>query len=290
VKSEEVTMGSNLENLVELAKEGDREALKDLLLKIKDRVFGLAVRMLGHPVDAEDATQEILIKIITHLSAFRQESAFTSWVYRIAANYLLSTRKRRAELIYSSFDDYVEAIDRNLASQWSQSISEAEMKFLVEEMMISCTQGVLLCLDRDHRLAFILGEIFEVSGKQGGYILGITPIAFRKRLSRARKRINHFMENNCSLMNPSNPCTCERMVLGCPPQRLGEYSERLFTAYPCRGRHGPDVLKHIQEFDELQRVAVIFHSHPDYAAPETFMDNLKGLINSGRFELFNGQQ
>jgi len=67
----------------------------------KERVFGLAVRMLGHPVDAEEATQEILIKIITHLSAFRQESTFTSWIYRIAANYLLVTRKRRAELIYS---------------------------------------------------------------------------------------------------------------------------------------------------------------------------------------------
>ena len=233
-------MGSNLENLVELAKEGDREALKDLLLKIKDRVFGLAVRMLGHPVDAEDATQEILIKIITHLSAFRQESAFTSWIYRIAANYLLATRTRRAELKFLSFDDFAKAIDGNLASQWSQSISEAEMKLLVEEMMISCTQGMVLCLDRDHRLAFILGEIFEVSGKQGGYILGITPIAFRKRLSRGRKRLNHFMENHCSLMNPSNPCTCERMSLGCTPPRVGEYSERPFTAYPCRGRHGPD--------------------------------------------------
>jgi hypothetical protein len=79
------------------------------------------------------------------------------------------------------------------------------------------------------------------------------------------------------------------MILGCTPQRVGEYSERTFTAYPCRGRHGPDVMNHLQEFDELQRVAVIFRSHPDYAAPETFMDNLKGLMNSGRFELFNGQ-
>ena len=112
-------MGSNLETLVELAKEGDREALKDLLLKIKDRIFGLAVRMLGHPMDAEDATQEILIKIITHLSAFRQEAAFTSWIYRIAANHLLTARKRRVELRYTSFDYMVEEIDRYLASDWS---------------------------------------------------------------------------------------------------------------------------------------------------------------------------
>lgn len=283
-------MGSNLETLVELAKEGDREALKDLLLKIKDRIFGLAVRMLGHPMDAEDATQEILIKIITHLSAFRQESAFTSWIYRIAANHLLTARKHRVELRYTSFDGMVEEIDRYLASNWSKSISEAEMKLLIEEMLISCTQGMLLCLDRDHRLAYVLGEIFEVSSEQGGYILDITQVAFRKRLSRGRKRLNHFMDNNCSLINSSNPCTCEKMVLKSTPQQFEEISKRPYTTYPCRERHGTDVMKHIQEFDELQRVSVIFRSHPDYAAPETFMDNLKGLMNSGRFELFNGQQ
>lgn len=283
-------MGSNLENLVELAKEGDREALKDLLLKIKDRIFGLAVRMLGHPMDAEDATQEILIKIITHLSAFRQESAFTSWVYRIAANHLLTARKHRVELSYSSFDNIAEEIDIGLASQWSRSTSEAEMNLLIEEMLISCTQGILLCLDRDHRLAYILGEIFEVSGEQGGYILDITPVAFRKRLSRGRKRLNHFMENNCSLINSSNPCTCEKWILKCTSQEFKEISERPFTAYPCRGRLGTDVLSHLHEVDELKRVAIIYRNHPDYVAPETFMDNLKELMNSGRFELFNGQQ
>lgn len=194
-------MTSNLEKLVESAKQGDKDALEALLLKIKDRVFGLAVRMLGHPLDAEDATQEILIKIITHLSTFRQESAFTSWVYRIAANHLLTIRKRRVELSYSSFDVVTDEIESGLASQWSRSVPEAEMKLLVEEMLISCTQGILLCLDRDHRLAYILGEIFKVSSNQGGYILDITPAAFRKRLSRGRKRLNHFMDNLKELMN-----------------------------------------------------------------------------------------
>ena len=46
----------------------------------------------------------------------------------------------------------------------------------------------------------------------------------------------------------------------------------------------------LQELDELERVSAIFRSHPDYAAPETFMDNLKGLMNSGRFELFDAKQ
>ena len=282
-------MTSNLENLVESAKKGNKDSLETLLLKITDRVFGLAVRMLGHPIDAEDATQEILIKIITHLSTFRQESAFTSWVYRIAANHLLTIRKRRVELSWSSFDVITDEIESGLASQWSRSVPEAEMKLLVEEMLISCTQGILLCLDRSHRLAYILGEIFYVSSDQGGYILNITPVAFRKRLSRARKRLNHFMENNCSLINPANPCTCKKWIVKCTPHEFEEVANRPYTTYPCRGRHDTGVLNRIKEYSELNRVAAIYRNHPDYIAPETFVDNLKKLMNSGQFELFNGQ-
>ena len=86
-------MGSDLERLVEAAKEGDKKALEELILKIQDKIYGLALRMLYNPSDAEDASQEILLKIITHLSTFRGESAFTTWMYRVAVNHLLTLRR-----------------------------------------------------------------------------------------------------------------------------------------------------------------------------------------------------
>ena len=67
---------STLDHLVEQACEGDEEALEAVVIGIQDRIYNLALRMLWHPSDAEDATQEILMKVITHLSQFRQESAF----------------------------------------------------------------------------------------------------------------------------------------------------------------------------------------------------------------------
>jgi DNA-directed RNA polymerase specialized sigma24 family protein len=67
-----------LEVFVERAKNGDKRALEDVIRGIQDLIYGLAIRMLWHPSDAEDATQEILIKIITHLDGFRGESSFTS--------------------------------------------------------------------------------------------------------------------------------------------------------------------------------------------------------------------
>ena len=87
-------MGSDLEWLVEAAKEGDRKALEDLISKIQNKIYGLALRMLYNPSDAEDAAQEILLKIITRLSTFRGESAFTTWMYRVAINHLLTLRRR----------------------------------------------------------------------------------------------------------------------------------------------------------------------------------------------------
>jgi RNA polymerase sigma factor (sigma-70 family) len=279
---------NNLEKLVESAKDGDKKALNDLLLGIKDRVFGLALRMLGDTTDAEDATQEILIKVVTHLSEFRQESAFSTWVYRIASNHLLTTRKRHAERIYVDFEDFAAEIDKGLASKWNRSVPEPFMTIWVKEVMISCTQGMLLCLDRDHRLAYILGEIFDVSGEQGAFILDITPAAFRKRLSRGRNRLSNFMETHCGLIDPSNPCTCEKQIIKNAPEHRSQAPARQFTTYPCQGRHDPDVINRLKELDNLARVAFVFRNHPDYSAPDFLVNNLKDMISSNQCELLNG--
>ncbi len=92
-----VMMEKNLENLIPKAREGDKEALEGLIRGVQDGVYNLAVRILWHPEDAEDATQEILIRVIVHLNSFRGDSSFFTWVYRIASNHLLRTKKCRAE-------------------------------------------------------------------------------------------------------------------------------------------------------------------------------------------------
>ena len=100
-----------LENLVKIAKEGDKNALEELVRQIKDKIYGLALRMLYYPADAEDATQEILIKIITHLDRFEGRSRFSTWAFRIASNHLLTTRQRRAERYKYSFEFFEQMID-----------------------------------------------------------------------------------------------------------------------------------------------------------------------------------
>ncbi len=269
-------MELTLETLVEQAKEGNQGALEELVRRIQDRIYGLAVRMLWHPVDAEDATQEILIKVITHLSSFRQESAFTTWVYRVACNHLLTTRKRRAERQAVSFEQFGEQLEEGLAQEVMPMATEVERRLLVKEVKIGCMQGMLLCLDRNHRLAYILGEIFGLTSPEGANILEITPAAFRKRLSRARQRMSRFMQAKCGLVNRENACRCSRKLNYAIQKGWVEPTNLLFANHPT---HSP-ILAQIQQVDELEQTVALFRSHPTYAAPDIFLENVKTLLRA----------
>jgi RNA polymerase sigma factor (sigma-70 family) len=279
-------MESDFEMLVSMAKEGDKKALEDLVLKIQDKIYGLALRMLYHPSDAEDASQEILLKIVTHLGTFRGESSFSTWMYRVAANHLLTMRKRRAELRAVSFEDYGKSCDSKSAEDWRELESEPLQNLYVEEIRISCLQGLLLCLDREHRLAYLLADIFDVDGEQGAAVLEITPAAFRKRLSRARERIEGFLTKHCALINPNNPCKCERQVAAQLDTGRFDDKHMIFAKHPWRIRHEEGTLNRIKEMDELNQIAALYKRYPDFRASTVFIENLRDLVRSKKYEVF----
>src|SRR6185295_13797883 len=98
-------------DLVEQAKNGDRAALEKLILRHQAWIYNIAVRMVFQPHDAEEVTQEVLIKVITKLSTFKGESKFRTWLYRIAANHVLNMKRRRTETQHLTFAAYGAAID-----------------------------------------------------------------------------------------------------------------------------------------------------------------------------------
>ena len=285
--AETCTEEAKLEHLVDLAKEGHKEALEDLVREIQGRIYNLALRALFLPADAEDATQEILIKVITHLSDFKGESRFTTWVFRIATNHLLTTRKCRAEKRGFSFEKAEEGIAAALSMATSENTETCESSLVVEEVRLACLQGMLLCLSREIRLAFILGLVFEVTSVEGSRILNITEETFRQRLSRGRKQIQEFMTRKCSLVNPENPCACAKLVPHEIKIKMLDPKNLRFASHRCHARKTGVAVARMQEFDELRKVAVLFRSHPDYAAPERFVESMKKLLESGRLEMFN---
>lgn len=277
---------NGLEILVRQAKDGDKEALEGIVRQIQDRVYNLAVRMLGDPVDAEDAAQEILVKVITRLETFREESAFTTWVYSVAARHLMDVRKTRFEHSVRTMEYMEELAALPIDEKWPRQFNPAERALLVEEVRISCLLALLVWLDRPHRLAYVLGDVFRVTGEQGGAIMDITPEAFRQRLSRARASLGRFMSDYCSLIRQDNPCECARQASRQLSEGIIDLNDLKFAGKPCAARHDPTILEKLHQMDELIRVAVLFRTHPDYAAPDDFASGVRELLESGRFDFF----
>jgi RNA polymerase sigma factor (sigma-70 family) len=271
---------SSLEDLVERSKAGDRSALEEVAKQLRDSVYSIALRMLWHPEDAADATQEILIRVITHLGDFRGESRFMTWVYRVAVNHLSTVRKGRLERLEYTFEGFGRELDENLVEGDESRDAEAERSLLLEEIKIGCTHGMLLCLDRPHRLAYILGEILDLTGPEASEALGLSPAAYRKRLSRARARIIEFMKSKCGLVNPENPCRCRRRVPFALETRRVDPQWLLFAHDPARARRFPEILREIRKLEEAQRAVALFRSHPTYAAPGRVATIVEELIRT----------
>ena len=281
-------MQSNLEQLVQDAQSGDREALERIVKNIQTPIHRMAFRMLGLPQDAEDAAQEILIKVITHLGDFRGDSAFSSWVYRIASNHLINNRKRRMERLGIDYELWENLIHVNAATPGVEAFPEAEKALLIQEVRIGCMQGLLMSLDRDHRMAVILGEIFEVTSQEGAFILEISPEAFRKRLSRGRKRIQAFMRKNCTLINTKGPCRCLEQVSRDIATGWVDPEKLHFANHAGSPEEQNRVLQGLSEMEELSRITFLMQHYPALRPPAAFAHIAKDLIDTGRFSMLNG--
>jgi RNA polymerase sigma factor (sigma-70 family) len=268
---------------VRAAAAGDRAAAHDVLRAVQDRVYRLALRMLGHPQDAEDAAQEILVIVLTHLGSFRGESAFSTWVWRIAARHLAHVKRGRREAdSFQELEDRLQSLRREPVAPELEP--EAESSVFAREVRLRCTQAMLLGLDRPSRIAYVLGDIFDLSGDEAAAVLEIDPATFRKRLARARQRLYDFMRRQCGVFDPANPCRCERVATGAGARGLLRPESLLFANQPVCAP-SPRVDRAAREVKDLMRVAEVIREHADYAAPEALLSRLRALVESERLEL-----
>ena len=271
------------ESLAARARDGDGDALTALIGRVQDDVYRLSLRMLWHPQDAEDATQEILFRIVTSVATFRGESTFRTWALRVATNHLLNVRRSRIERQSLTFDAFGKDLADGLVDPGDAPAprgDEADQRLLEEEVKIGCTQAMLLCLDRDERIAYVLGDVFELRSDEAGEVLGIEPAAYRKRLSRARGRVRRFMEDHCGLVNADAPCSCARRVQPAIDRGRIDPHDLLFAgSAPASPRRLP-VLEAVGEMERLHEIAAIHQSHPRYQAPARVADTIRGVLQS----------
>jgi hypothetical protein len=197
-------------------------------------------------------------------------------------NHLLGMRKSQMEenMTFTGLGRLLDELP-NLDLPDPNSIP-VELPLLVEEAGIGCMTGMLMCLDRRQRLAFILGEIFSVASEVGAEVMEVSPENFRQLLSRARRDLYQFMHDKCGLVNKANPCRCAKKTRSfmragyVDPDRLQFVKDRLSSV----SQIAPDRMNELQALDRQH--AELFRGHGFLAAPD-LAARLRELIRQSGF-------
>ena len=271
-----------LQDLVMKATSGDKEALEMLVTGVQDIIFNLSLRMLGTFADAEDATQDILLKMITHLSSFRGDSSFTTWVFSIAVNHLKNYKKHMFAHYPLSFEYYGEDIQNGKIQDVPDLTQNVEKDILAEELKMSCTNVMLQCLDTESRCIFILGTMFKVDSRIAGDILGMTPEAYRQRLSRIRKKMADFLGQYCGEYG-SGKCKCkDRVNYAIQNHRINPVQLDYVAATEIPAKTMLDVKSVMENMDDLSQE---FSFCKSYRSPERTRHLIQELLKSTQLSI-----
>ena len=271
----------NIENkelltLIEQATAGNKDALETIILSVQDLVFNLSLRMLGTFPDAEDASQDILLKVITHLSSFKRDSSFSTWVFSIAINHLKNYKKHMFAKVPLSFEFYGDDILNGKIDDVPDLTQDVEKSILAEELKMSCTNVMLQCLDVESRCIFILGTMFKVDSRIAGDILGITAEAYRQRLSRIRKKMADFLRDYCGEYG-NGKCHCiNRVNYAIQNHRISPAHLDFTAATPISTQTMLEVKEAMESIDDLSEE---FSFCKTYQSPEALKQFIQKFLD-----------
>ena len=191
--------------LVERARGGDRAAFEDLMLRYEDKVYRLAIGMMKNREDALDAVQDAFLSVYRKLDTFKGESAFSTWLYKIALNSVYMRLRSRARHDRTEPIENLEHLldpsrirDLVPASVWS---ARADEVLLRKELARELREAVA-SLPEDYRVIFTLREVEGLSNQEVADILGLSLAATKTRLHRARlflrNRLAKYLEGNAA--------------------------------------------------------------------------------------------
>jgi RNA polymerase sigma factor (sigma-70 family) len=200
---------ANDQQLIKHANGGSKNALNQLIVAHESFIYNVAWKFTNGKDEARDLTQEVLIKVITKLSTFKGNSSFRTWLYRIVFNEFMQTKRRPMENKWENFDDFADKLNAIPSPEISDE-EEEEQIYRTKTARVRCMSGMLMCLTREQRLIYLLGDVFQIDHNLGAEIFEVSKDNFRKKLSRTRKEFHAFMNKQCGLVNLNNPCRCSK--------------------------------------------------------------------------------
>lgn len=255
--------------LVQKATSGDGAALNQIMTSLSRPFYNLALRMLQNHEDAEDATQECLIRVATKLSTYHGASRFSTWAWAVATRCVLDFQDGRARTAVLS----VEIFSQDLADGLGlYAPNNPETEIYTAQVKLGCGRAMLQVLDGEHRLVYILCEILELDQAEAAVALGITHDALRKRLSRARSRIREVLCRNCGFIKETNPCRCKKRVVRAIA--LSRLESRDSIALDIGA-----VERQVRALDELSQAACFFRADPLTNASEKLLPHVRATLH-----------
>ena len=257
--------------LVRTAAQGDAQAVRQIVDALQRPFYNLALRMLGTHMAAEEATQEALLRVVTHLGAFRGDSRFSTWAWTLATRAIrdVVVRERRQPMSIDAFaEDLAAGADEGAAERPEDAV-------LLGQVKLGCGRAMLQCLDDDHRLAYVLGDILELEGPVAAAAMDVTAATFRKRLSRARQRVQAHLQQVCGLVDEANPCRCAKRLA--PARALGRLEPRDGVNAPSLA----EVRAQVAAVEELTRHRVFYRMDPQAPAPEVIAQRVRAALGVG---------
>jgi len=175
-------------SLVHAAREGDRDALDQLLRRHHGRIHAVCRRIAGGTRDADDATQETLIKIVRSLDRFDGRSSFSTWAYRIATNTALDELRRRSRrpalhLVDDDHDGAPEPVDTRASGR---------IDAVTDRMALDEAIGEL---PEDYRVAVVLRDVADLDYDEIAEVLAIPVGTVKSRIARGRGRLADRLGN-----------------------------------------------------------------------------------------------
>jgi RNA polymerase sigma-70 factor, ECF subfamily len=171
--------------LVHQARAGDFAAFEALVGRYESRVYRMARRIVTESHDAEEVVQETFLSVLEHLSAFREESSFSTWVLRIATNAALKLLRKRREhkTVSLGGDDPNDPLPHpEFIAPWQEDPAELAQRGEIRQLL----DEALGELEEKYRVVFVLRDLEELTTEETAESLKITPENVRIRLMRAR--------------------------------------------------------------------------------------------------------
>lgn len=193
-------VSDNEKYLLERAKSGEVEAFERLIEGYQKKVFNIALRMIGNYDDASELAQEVFIKVYKSIRSFKEESSFSTWIYKITSNVCLDEIRKRKNKKVVYLDDDVKLEDGEVRHQIEDDspspealLERKEIKRVVKEAIQS--------LSEEHRLVIVMRDLQGMSYEEIGKIVKCPEGTVKSRINRARQALKEILKRKRELLN-----------------------------------------------------------------------------------------